>query len=108
MYCREMDYENKFAERLAQLREQNGVSAREMSLSIGMSKSNINNIENRKNLPSMRVFFYICEFLNISPEEFFDFDNPEPELINEIMSDLKELSPKKLEIVAALIKELKN
>ncbi len=108
MYCREMDYENKFAERLAQLREQNGASAREMSLSIGMSKSNINNIENRKNLPSMRVFFYICEFLNISPKEFFDFDNPEPELINEIMSDLKELSPKKLEIVAALIKELKN
>ena len=50
-----------------------GVSARDMSLSIGQSAGYINNIENKKNLPSMAAFFYICEYLEVSPQEFFDF-----------------------------------
>ena len=43
-----MNYEEKFAERLAQLRMTKGVSARDMSLSIGQSTGYINNIENKK------------------------------------------------------------
>jgi hypothetical protein len=35
---------------------------------------NINNIENGINLPSMQAFFYICEYLEITPKEFFDTD----------------------------------
>ena len=61
-----------FSARLATLRISKGVSAREMSLSIGQSESYINNIENGRSYPSMQVFFYICEYLQISPKEFFD------------------------------------
>ena len=46
-----MDWEEKFADRLAQLRIEKGVSARDMSLSIGQSAGYINNIENKNNLP---------------------------------------------------------
>lgn len=46
-----MCLEEKFAERLAQLRTQKGVSAREMSLSLGQSAGYINNIENKNSLP---------------------------------------------------------
>ena len=54
-------YENEFQTRLAQLREKKGVSARDMSLSIGQNPGYINNIETGKALPSMSGFFYICE-----------------------------------------------
>ena len=52
-------YKELFCERLAQLRIKKGVSARDMSLSLGQSPGYINNIENRKNLPSMAAFFNI-------------------------------------------------
>ena len=53
-----MDLEEKFTKRLAQLRNQKGVSARDMSLSLGQGAGYINNIENKNNLPSMtkRIF----------------------------------------------------
>ena len=58
-----MQYEERFSKRLIQLRMQKGVSAREMSLSIGQNASYINNIETGKALPSMNGFFYICEYM---------------------------------------------
>ena len=64
-------YETEFAQRLAQLRIQKGISARDMSLSIGQNPGYINTIENGKSFPTMTSFFYICEFLNVSPQEFF-------------------------------------
>ena len=48
-------YEDFFAKRLTELRLQKGVSARDMSLSIGQSASYINRIENKQMLPSMMV-----------------------------------------------------
>ena len=52
-------YEKDFQERLASLRNKKGVSARDMSLSIGQNAGYINNIETGKALPSMSGFFYI-------------------------------------------------
>ena len=43
---------------MSQLRQAKGVSARDMSLSLGQSAGYINNIENGVNLPSMAMFFY--------------------------------------------------
>ena len=62
-----------FSERLAQLRSAKGVSGREMSLSMGQSAGYINNIENGNNLPSLAMFFEICEYLRVSPQEFFNY-----------------------------------
>ena len=50
---------------MSQLRQAKGVSARDMSLSLGQSAGYINNIENGVNLPSMSTFFYICEYLGV-------------------------------------------
>ncbi len=61
-----------FGRRLSQLRERKGVSARDMSLSMGQNPGYINKVENGKAMPSMEVFFYICEFLAITPSDFFD------------------------------------
>lgn len=65
-----MNNEREFAERLCKLRCRKGVSARDMSLSLGQNASYINRIENGAALPSMTAFFYICEYLEISPRDF--------------------------------------
>ena len=89
-------YEDLFYRRLTTLRNQMDVSAREMSLDLGQSASYINAIENQKSLPSMQVFFYICEYLKVSPSEFFDETNPCPQELRKIVDILKELTPEQL------------
>lgn len=62
-----------FANTLTALRTTKGISAREMSLSLGQSASYINDIENGRALPSLPMFFEICEYLSIPPAEFFQY-----------------------------------
>lgn len=65
-------YEEQFSKRLAELRTKKGVSARDMSLSIGQNAGYIRTIENGSSFPTMSAFFYICEYLNVTPKEFLD------------------------------------
>ncbi len=87
------DYDAILALRLVKLRQLKGLSARELSLQLGMSPGYINAVENHKSLPSMQVFFYICFALDVSPAEFFDLSNSSPTHINKISSSLKKLPP---------------
>ena len=80
-------YEDFVPERLAKLRTQKGVSARDMSLSLGQTNNYINNIENKKSLPAMQSFFYICEYLGVTPQEFFDEGNDNPEALREFITE---------------------
>lgn len=98
--------EKAFSLRLAQLREKKGVSARDMSLSIGQNAGYINNIESGKSMPSLSGFFYICEYLGISPSDFFDMNTKNPTRLNELMDDLKRLNDKQLETIAVLVKDI--
>ena len=68
-----------FTLRLSMLREKKGVSARDMSLSMGQGAGYINNIESGNSKPSIIGFFYICEYLGITPSEFFDTESNNPE-----------------------------
>lgn len=103
-----MDYTLWFSERLTQLRMEKGVSARDMSLSLGQSESYINKIENRRTMPSMTGFFYICEFLGIEPHEFFDTETISPAKSLEIIREIGKLSPDKAEHILQVIKDLSN
>ena len=97
----------EFSSRLAQLRINKGVSARDMSLSMGQSVGYINKIETKAMMPSLTGFFYICEYFGITPKEFFDFDNPAPERIGRIIEELKGLPPQKLDTIEAVLREIK-
>lgn len=83
--------EKDFSLRLAKLRERMGVSARDMSLSIGQNPGYINNIETGKSMPSLAGIFYICDYLEITPSEFFDLENQNPAQLQELISNLKQL-----------------
>ena len=101
-------YEEYFGRRVAQLRMKKGVSARDMSLSIGLSESYINKIENGIAFPSMQNFFYICEYLNITPKEFFDEGVKNPVLLQEIIDDLNGLDENQVKNIHEIIKGLKK
>lgn len=93
--------------RIAELRTAQNVSAREMSLSLGQSPTYINNIENKRALPSMQMFLYICEYFHIEPKDFFDAENAAPDEYNEAVRKLKRLNRKQLELIIALAEEIK-
>ena len=103
-----MDYEAWFAARLAALRMEKDVSARDMSLSLGQSESYINKIENRRTLPSLKGFFYICAYLEITPEEFFNTEMISPGKTKEIVREIGKLSPAQAEHVLQIIRDLKS
>lgn len=99
-------YEEFTQERIAQLRMEKKVSARDMSLSLGQNNSYINQIENGKSLPSLQGLFYICEYFGITPQEFFDRGNAYPAQLGQVVEDLKRLDQETLAHVAALVKRL--
>jgi len=96
-------YDEDFQARLSKLRNEKGVSARDMSLSIGQNPGYIHNIENGKALPSMSVFFFICDYLGISPSEFFDIDNSNPGKLKPIIEKMKKLDDEQLDGIAAIV-----
>lgn len=98
----------EFGLRLSKLRTDKGLSARDMSLSIGQNPGYINSIETGKSLPSMSAFFYICDYLGITPMEFFDTQNEQPTVINELCADLKKLDHKQLQALSILVQGMIN
>ena len=98
--------EEQFCERLAQLRLAKGSSAREMSLDLGQSAGYINNIENKNNLPSMAMFFCICEYLNITPRDYFDFEAKSPEALSTLIEYLKQLDENQIKNLTAIVKDM--
>ena len=101
-----MDYMSWFPERLSALRTEKGVSARDMSLSLGQSESYINKIENRRTLPSMAGFFYICEYLGVTPREFFDTDAVSPARSAKMIQAFEKLPAQKAEHILQLVQDL--
>lgn len=99
-------WEDTFKDRLVELRLKKNVSARDMSLSMGQNPGYINNIESGKALPSLTGFFYICEYLDITPQEFFDTDLEYPEQIRSIINDLKKLDERQLRNISEIVKDL--
>lgn len=94
-------------ERIARLRTEKNISARDMSLSLGQSESYINNIENKRALPSMQMFLYICEFLEVEPGEFFDERVQCTGRLEEALRVMSRLSPRQLEMLVSIAREMK-
>lgn len=102
----DMDYAEWFPSRVASLRVQKGVSARDMSLSLGQSESYINKIENRHTLPSLMGFFYICDYLEITPQEFFDINTESPDRSKELLREFNKLTAKQAEHLLEVIRDI--
>lgn len=97
-----------FGLRLGQLRTLKEKSAREMSLALDQSPSYINRIENGKGYPSMQLFFKMCEYLEITPSEFFDINLSDPILVRRLNGYIPHLSSEELKVVLQLCEMIQN
>lgn len=98
--------QKEFRFRLSQLRLATGVSAREMSLALGLSESYVNKLENAKTLPSMHTFFAICKYFSITPHDFFNFDEAFPVEIQLAIHELKQLNIEQLERIVGIMHDI--
>lgn len=99
--------EQDFALRLAKLRQSRGVSARDISLSMGQNPGYISNIESGKSMPSLTGIFYICDYLHITPQEFFAEDVTEPVWLQALLDATRRLDRDKLEHLTAIARYMK-
>ena len=79
-----------------------------MSLSLGQANNYINNIENKKSLPAMQSFFYICEYLGVTPQEFFNEENTYQETLKEFIAEARQLDPQSMQYILGIMKELNS
>ena len=103
-----MDYVNYLKwipDRIAELRMRKGVSARDMSLSLGQSVSYVNKIENRRTLPSMAGFIYICEYFDISPQDFFNMESAAPQKSRKLLRELEKLTPEQTDHIIQVVRD---
>ena len=83
-------------ERITELRIKKGVSEYKMSTDLGHSKSYIQSITSGRSLPSPSEFLYICDYLSVTPKDFFDQDITEPLLLRQLINLSKNMSDKDL------------
>ena len=94
--------------RITQLRINRGTSEYQLSYDLGHSRGYINNISSGKTLPSMSEFFYICEYFQITPAEFFDNNHSNPELLSKAIKEIQSLSDEDMLLILTLIKRIKK
>ena len=67
--------------RITELRLKKGVSEYQMSMELGQNRSYIQAISSGRSMPSMKQFLNICEYFEITPLQFFDAQENNPQLI---------------------------
>lgn len=103
-----MPTEDFIRNRITQLRMHKNVSEYQMSLDLGHSKGYIQGISSGRAMPSMSEFLAICEYLEVTPQAFFDEHIENPVLQNTLIHEIRSLSESDIALVRALIKRLKG
>ena len=85
--------------RISVLRIKKNISEYKMSIDLGHSNSYIHSISSGKALPSMGEFLYICEYLGVTPREFFDDEMPEPQLVQRLYRLTQNMSEEDLTVL---------
>ncbi|MBR1497459.1 MAG: helix-turn-helix transcriptional regulator [Oscillospiraceae bacterium] len=93
-------------DRITRLRIQKGISEYRMSYDLGHSRGYINNISSGKSLPSMVEFFAICEYLDITPIEFFDDNIENPGKLKGTFQKLQHLDADDLDLINRTVERL--
>lgn len=88
---------------MTQLRMKRNVSEYKMSLDLGHSKSYIQSIVSGRAMPSMTEFLYICDYLDVTPAEFFDEKIENPALLKKLIEKAREMGDDDLHLLCQLM-----
>lgn len=100
--------EEFISKRITGLRLKKNVSEYQMSLELGHSRSYVQSISSGRVMPSMKEFLAICEYLDITPMQFFDEDTENPLLVQRAIQGLEGLNDKDLLMLIGLIDRMKE
>ena len=92
--------------RITELRLQKNVSEYKMSYDLGHSKGYVRSITSGRAMPSMSEFLYICEYFEITPEQFFSEKVTKPIKLERTMQVIKELDDDDLDRILDLAERL--
>lgn len=92
--------------RITELRMRKGVSEYRMSLDMGHSKGYIQSISSGKSVPSLPEFLYMCEYLGVTPKEFFDPEIDEPAQVRTLIEQTRNMNTKDLDLLITIAKRL--
>jgi len=92
--------------RITELRKKKGVSEQQMSKNIGHGKSYIQDVVSGRMSPPLSEFLKICEYLEVSPKDFFDTQMGNPVLANEVLDKFSKLDDDCMELILAFIDKL--
>ena len=92
--------------RITQLRISKGVSEYQMSYDLGHSRGYVYNISSGKALPPLKEFLAICDYFELTPQQFFDESTQHPELIQKALSGMNQLSEDDLLMLLNIINRL--
>lgn len=95
-------------DRITQLRMKKGVSEYQMSYDLGHSRGYVYNISSGKALPPLKELFSICDYFEITPQQFFDDSTTIPELIQKAIEGMRQLSESDLILLLSIINRLKK
>ena len=82
-----------------------GVEAGRFYFLTKSSKLTAEEIESYKALPSMQGFFSICEYLQITPGDFFNEDSEAPREVRELMEKIEKLTPEQRTLIRQIVEQ---
>ncbi len=92
--------------RITELRLRKNVSEYKMSRDLGHSNGYIQGIISGKALPRMGEFLSICDYLEVTPAEFFSEGEKDLTRYKRILKSLQNLSDSKLKLLEDLAENL--
>lgn len=95
-------------ERISELRIKKDVSEYKMSTELGHSKSYMQSISSGRAAPSLSEFLYICEYLGVTPKEFFDVSIEEPQLVQKLYNLTRNMSEADLNVLISTAERLNS
>ena len=99
-------YEEFVKNRITQLRMKKGVSEYQMSYDLGHSRGYIYNISSGKALPPLKELFAICDYFEITPQQFFDEGIQNPELIQKAIEGMRQLDEGDMIVLLGIINRM--
>ncbi len=95
-------------DRISILRTKKNVSEYRMSMDLGHSKSYMQSISSGRSVPSLGEFLYICDYLGVTPREFFDEGIKEPQLVQKLYELTRKMSEADLNVLISTAERLND
>ncbi|MDK2920055.1 MAG: hypothetical protein PWQ37_2788 [Candidatus Petromonas sp.] len=94
--------------RIRAIRKLNNMNMTELAKKINLTQPQLSRIENNVNMVQFDTLEKICQIFNISLSEFFKDHNSTDVTLDDVVKELKDLTPSQLEAIKITAKAMKE